>query len=220
VRPNGLLLVIDMALGHLGGSLASCGTALKLGALREDVVYVPVLSVVVESLSLSHSTGTLGGGYVPLLTTSPEARARRYFDRACAAAREGRNAEAFVQLGRAAHILIDMACPVHATRTAHLDDPYEWFVDGNARELASLPVGPVPRELGVEEIVRSLARVSQQYPADGTNNPFGRALRWLGFRKPLRKREVEAQAREIIPIAAAHMIAFLELFLSEVAVAR
>jgi hypothetical protein len=217
VRPGGLCLVIELALARVADPQARrYGAALKLGALREDVVYVPLLGRVWESLSLSHSTGpTLPGGFLPLLWPGPRLRARWRFARALAEYRAGRAASAFVQLGRAAHLLIDMACPVHARRVAHLDDPFEWYVDGNAPALAALPPARLPDAQRVEELVGGLAREAQRFEVDRTNHPLGRLLRKFGLRRAMRASEARAQAEALIPLAAAHLAALLELFLRE-----
>jgi len=52
-------------------------------------------------------------------------RADKFLERAVREFAAGREASAFVQLGRAAHPLIDMACPVHAQGVAHAADPFE-----------------------------------------------------------------------------------------------
>src|SRR5439155_1613793 len=84
---------------------------------------------------------------------------------------------------RALPRLTDMSCPVHAHRTVHLTDPFEWHVEGNKRRLASLPVPAVPRAERASELIESLARFTQDFETDGTNHPPGRLLKRWGFWK-------------------------------------
>ncbi len=101
----------------------------------------------------------LPGGLVPFLTPGPRGRADRLFAHAVEHYREGRLAAAFVQLGRAAHLLTDMACPVHAQGTVHMiSDSFEWYVEGNAGFLETLPVPPVAARGRASELVEDLAR--------------------------------------------------------------
>src|SRR5258706_16185974 len=118
---NGQLAVLDMAVRAVGHPLASrYRKAVILGALREDVGYLPGLGVF-ECLSVTHFYRPgLPGGFVPLVTVGPRWRCNRLVARAARELGDGRGAAAFVTLGRAAHLLTDMACPVHAQRTVHM----------------------------------------------------------------------------------------------------
>ena len=64
--------------------------------------------------------------------------ADRTFARAVELKRAGRIAGGFVQLGRVAHLLADMACPNHVHRVWHLQDPFEWWVESHAPMLSTL----------------------------------------------------------------------------------
>src|SRR5262245_23505148 len=118
---NGLAIVIERALGQLAHARSSEARrhrkALILGALREDVARVPFGTRVFEHLSLSHFGGARWpGGFLPFFWPGPRFKVRRYFRRALADARAGRNGAAFVALGRACHVLTDMSCPPHVHR--------------------------------------------------------------------------------------------------------
>src|SRR4030095_3889326 len=145
------------------------------------VWYVPLFGAVLDRPSLTHFYRPgLPGGLVPLLTPGTRWRGDRLFARAVERYREGQLAAAFVQLGRAAHLLTDMACPVHAQRTVHMiSDSFEWYVEGNARALEILPVPAVATRRRASELVEDLAGQTQRFPADTTNSPWGRLL-WEG----------------------------------------
>ena len=212
---NGLTLVVDRAVDAAGHAEPRWyRDALVLGALREDVRPVPFTSRVYEHLSLTHFSGSaLPGGFFPLLWPGPGLMADRFFGRAVELGRAGSRAAAYVQLGRALHLLIDMACPVHAQRVIHETDPYEWVVESERESLSLLPVPPPPRAASASELVRSMAALSQERRADKTRSALGRGLRRLGLRAPVTRDEAEEQARFLIPRAASHAVALLGMFL-------
>jgi len=220
VLTNGQALIIDMAVRALDHPLARrYREALVLGALREDSGFVPGTRVVYESLSLTHFYRPgMPGGLVPFVTPGPRRRADRFFARAVAAYGRGQAAAAFVELGRALHLLADMACPVHAQRVVHfVSDPYEWYVESHASELRELPVAAVGDAERASTLVESLCRFTQSYPADRTHSPWGHLMWRLGFQRKADGATLADQARALIPQAAGHAAALLRLFLREVA---
>jgi hypothetical protein len=215
MRLNGQLLVLEMAIRKLDAPLVSrYRKALILGALREDVCYVPVFHRVFEHLSLSHFHGAgLPGGFLPLLWPGARWKANRFFARAVARYRQGQLAAAFLELGRACHVLADMACPVHVHRVAHETDPYEWYVEAHGRQLARLDIPSAPPARRPSELIEQLAGFTRQFAPDRTHNLLGRWLLRLGLRQALPRRELAAQAERIIPVAAGHAVGLLQLFL-------
>jgi len=191
--------------------------ALVLGALREDVGYIPGAGIVFPCLSFTHFYKPgLPGGLVPFLTLGPRRRANTLVAGAVQEYASGRTASAFVRLGHAVHLLVDMACPVHSHRTVHLiDDPYEWYVEGNAAELRGLSVTPWPDRSRPSDLVEELARYAQAFEPDGTHSPWGRLLRRVGARTALTTRTIAEQARQLIPAAAGATACLLRLFLRE-----
>jgi hypothetical protein len=214
---NGLYLVADMAVRAVDDPLATrYRKALLLGTLREDVLYVPLLKVVSEYPSYSHFYQPgLPGGYYPFLWPGPRFCADRLFKKALADARAGRFAAAFVRVGRILHLITDMSIPSHAHRAAHLSDPFEWYVEGNVGKLAALPLPPIPRATRASELIEGLATFTQRFAPDRTNHPLGRLLRRLGVLEHVDARLAAAQARELVPMAAAYGAALIELFLRE-----
>ena len=213
---NGFITVIDTALAALDRPLLQRHRdALVLGAFREDVCFVPGVEIVFQSPSLTHfRRRELPGGFIPFVWPGAAQRAERFFGRALREFAAGRAASAFVQLGRAAHPLIDMSCPVHAQGVAHADDPFEWCVEAMEGELAALPV-PALELSGVGEIVEDMARFAQGFAADKTTSPWGRVLRRLGSRRPVRAAQAREQARALIPRAAGSTAALFRLFLEK-----
>lgn len=216
--PNGQAAIIDMAVRAVDDPLLTRHRhALVLGALREDVGYVAGIGLLFQCLSLTHFYKPgLPGGFVPFLTLGPRRRVNTLVARAISEFARGRVAAAFVRLGHAAHLLVDMACPVHSHRTVHLiDDPYEWWVEGNAAAVRALPVVAWPDRTRPSDLVEDLARYAQDFPPDSTHSPWGRLFRRLGLRHELATRVIAEQARRLIPVAAGVTAALLRLFLRE-----
>ena len=216
MRANGLQLVVDLAVGAVADPRAALHRdALVLGSLRENIRLVPALGVLDEHLSLSHFCGPrLPGGFLPFVTSSAPGRGSTLFGRALAHKRDGRLAAGFVQLGRVAHLVADMACPVHAHRVAHWTDPFEWWVDAHCEELSRLPVTPVDAAPPFE-LISSLARRTRRLKPDRTNNAPGWVLRRLGLLRPPRREQLQADAHAIIPAAAGTLAALLRMFLED-----
>lgn len=215
MRYGGLQLVIGLAVRKLDDPWFNrFHDALVLGAIREDVTYQPRRRKIREHWSLSHFSGRhLGGGFIPFLTPSAPAQAQVHVDRALAAWRAGQHARAFVQLGMASHLVIDMACPVHASRVAHLTDGYEWYVEANGSRLAALPF-EIPRQYAsARDAAAGLAAFTQRFAPDRTNHHWGRLLKRLGLRRSLGRSDFAAQAESIIPTAAGHLAAVYLTFI-------
>lgn len=215
MRYNGLQLVIRLAVRKLDAPrLARFEDALVLGAIREDVIYLKRRKKIWEHWSLSHFSGRyLGGGFIPFLTSSAPRKAQRYFDQAVQSSRDGQHARACVQLGMASHLLIDMACPVHASRVAHMTDGYEWYVEANCAPLAALPFQVPAQYASAHDAVAGLAAFTRQFAPDRSNHHWGRLLKSLGLRKSLTRADFSVQAAQIIPAAAGHLAAVYLMFL-------
>ncbi len=210
---NGLCLVVDMAVRAVEDArVHRYRKAMLLGTLREDVLWVPLYGVT-EYPSFSHFYRPgLPGGYVPFLWPGPRSSADRQWKLATRAMRNGATAEAFVHLGRLFHVLTDMCIPSHANRVAHDDDPFEWFIEGNARALSALPVPSIAALPRASAHIEAMARVAMQHAPDATNTPVGRALERVGLRTKVTSREAAAQAEVLIPLAAGHAASLLRRF--------
>lgn len=214
--PNGLMLTIDLALGSMPPSrLHVHRPALILGSLREDMAYIPLWRTVVASLSLSHFCGArLPGGFFPFLWPGPRSRGRRLFEQAVAAYHGGELAKAMVLLGRVAHLVADLACPVHVHRVLHETDPFEWYVETHREALLARPLPAVPTAGSVAEILKALAAQTRCHAADKTHSLWGRWMKRLGWRRSVPVSELGPQAEVLLPRAGAAARALFELFLA------
>lgn len=219
MRIGGLALVIDRAADRVASpELQRYRRAVTLGALREDVAYIPGTPKPFEHLSLSHFWGPgRRGGYLPMWPSARRA-ADSWFRRAVTHHRDGDPVRGFVTLGRAAHLLADMACPVHVHRVLHsAGDGYEWYVEAHGAELAALDVPAPPRATRASQLIESLACFTHRFPADRTQHALGRWLVRRGLAKQLRQDEIRRAAHAIIPVAIAHMVSLLELYVEATA---
>ena len=110
-------------------------------------------------------------------------------------------------LGRACHLLGDMAVPARTRGVWHLlGDPLELFCEARAERLAELLPERLPHREGPPEAhAEALARAASAEPADTTRTPWG-ALRFrlLGQGERLTETEVERQANHLLPLAVGH----------------
>jgi hypothetical protein len=110
-------------------------------------------------------------------------------------------------LGRACHLLGDMAVPARTRGVWHwLGDPLELFCEANAERLAELLPEPIPHCAGPPEAhAEALARAASAELADTTRTPWGALrFRWLGRGTRLSDAEVERQAQRLLPLAVSH----------------
>jgi len=222
MRLNGLYIVVELAARKLADPVVTrYKKPLILGSLREDVWYIPGARFILEHLSFSHFYQPgLPGGFLPVVWPGPRLKADMFYDRALAAQREGRTAAAFVQLGRIAHLITDMACPVHAHRTMHMTDPFEWWVEGNRAKLLALDVPDLPPGERASDFIEGMAIVSQGHRTDETNHLVGRILKKWGFKTSVSAKEAGEQARALIPMAAAYTASMLDLFVRQTGLRR
>jgi hypothetical protein len=110
-------------------------------------------------------------------------------------------------LGRACHLLGDMAVPARTRGVWHLlGDPLELFCEANAERLTELLPAVLPEREGTPEAhAEALARASSAEPADTTRTPWGAlSFRLLEHGQRLSDTEVERQARHLLPLAVSH----------------
>ncbi len=218
MRINGLALLVNNAVKVVPApALRRYREAIVLGSLREDVSYLPGLGAVVGDCSLSQFyKRRLPGGFVRFLWPGARSKGAYFFRKAVREYRAGRRGAGFVQLGRVAHLLSDMACPVHVHRRVHDTDLFEWYIESHCEELGALPVPPIPEVGSPAQLIASLARFTARFTADATQWPVGRALKKRGIMRAIPKAEVAQHARAIIPVATAHMAGLFRLYLDRV----
>lgn len=199
---KGLLLTLNLALQEMGSIPLDRYDAWVEGLYREDVVVLPFIGTTFSSPSWRHLWP----------------RSRRYgahlFKKAVSLRRRGDLRGGDRMLGRACHVLIDMAVPVHAQAVWHyLQDPFELYVEAHDEELSRLPVPPLPhgmRSANPEQLTDFLASVARLERVDDTQSPWGRILRSLGLRDRPKQLQVADQARRLIPLASAHVKLLIE----------
>ncbi len=217
MRYNGLQLVIRLAVAKLARpELQRWQDALILGALREDVLYLAPRHKIWEHWSFSHFSGRyLPGGFIPFFTPSAATKAQRYFDVALGHWQQQQAAKAFVELGKASHLLIDMACPVHVHRVPHWSDGYEWYIEAHYERLLAqgLEISVPTHYATPRATVAGMAAFTRQFAPDRTHHHWGRWLKNRGWRQTHNQAEIAQQVAQIIPVAAGHLAAMYLQFL-------
>lgn len=110
-------------------------------------------------------------------------------------------------LGRACHLLGDMAVPARTRGVWHLlGDPFELFCEARADRLAELLPERLPHSEGPPEAhVEALAGAASVELADTTRTPWGAlGFRLFGHGERLSDAEVERQALHLLPLAVSH----------------
>lgn len=217
MRYGGLFVVIELALGKLAEpEVSRYRDPLLLGSLREDVWHIPVVDSIFEHWSFSHFyKPPLPGGFLPLVWPGPRLKGNKFYRRALSEHHAGRTAAGFVQLGRVAHLLTDMCCPVHVHRLTHDTDPYEWYVEGNIKRLLQLPVPDISEQAKPSDLVRELAAYTRRFRADATNHHLGRVLKRAKILRGVTNKEAAQQAHELIPLAAGYTAALFRMYLRD-----
>ena len=214
---NGHRLIMDRALDELGaGPLNDEYDALLLGNLREDVYKVPFVSRFVLGKGLTHyyKPGSRWGLW-PFVPSAPR-RTGWLFERAVTLWSAGRPRDGAFWLGRAVHLLSEMAVPVHAQVILHWrGDPFEMYIERHHRELRELPLPAIPDDHATPDaLVHRLAVVCQDYPCDRTNNLPGLLAMKLGLLRSHRRDDVVRQVHAMVPIGAAYTVALYRMFLA------
>lgn len=174
--PNGLIQILDLALSD-NITLTPVGrksyALLVLGLFREDCFVLPVLQKAMPSLSLGH------------IWPLSRIRFRYLYRKALGFAKNGERERSLVFLGRALHVLADMACPAHVTAKWHyLHDPFERAVESQRNEFSQDDV----------TLVESLTTMTTDFVA-----ALASQTRQIG-----KTASVAEQVRRLIPLAAAH----------------
>ena len=214
--PNGHKLMLDRAVEALGHpALRAHYDALLLGCLRED--FWNLGGWIVRGKGLTHFAGATGGWGLFVGAPGAPRRADWLFERAVREHRAGRARDGFFWLGRAAHLVGEMAAPVHATRSIHWrGDGFESYLEAHAAELRALPVAELPSGRSAAQLAGELAARARAFPADRTRNVAG-FLAWkMGRLRRPSADEVLAQVRALVPLGAAYLAALCRAFLSEV----
>jgi hypothetical protein len=207
---------MDRALDELGdGPFSEHYDALLLGNLREDVYKIPFVPRFVLGKGLTHyyKPGSRWGLW-PGVPSAPR-RTGRLVARGASLWRAGHRRDGAFWLGRAVHLLSEMAVPVHAQVVLHWrGDPFEMYIERNHKQLRRLPLPAIPVAASPDQLVHDLAVACQAYPCDRTNNVPGWVAKLLGRARATTDDEVERQVRELVPAGAAYTVALYRMFLS------
>lgn len=200
-------LLIRAAIGASGVAwLRAHADAIEAGCADEDVWLLGPLRLRAPGLSHTYRPGRARG---ELGAPSALSRMLCYLERAHSAP----DSNAARWLGRACHLLGDMAVPARTRGVWHwLGDPLETWCERNPVRVAELAAEcPKLSFDSPRAIADSLALTSAALDADTTRTAWGR-VRHAVWRhgKQLTLAEIVQQAELLIPLAAAHTRALLE----------
>jgi len=199
-------LFIEEAVFRVGSFAQENLASLLSGNDDEDVHIVPILGFRLRAAGFTH-TYRPGKRFGELFFPSAKDRCRVYME----AAKENRNIERSAYfLGRACHVLGDAAVPARANGVWHLEgDPLEAWIEARVESFRGVEL-PLFSASSPGEIIEELASLAARLRADTTRTPWGRfSHHYLGRGVLLEEKELEAQARVIVPAAIAATVALL-----------
>ncbi|MFO0762994.1 MAG: hypothetical protein U0359_41545 [Byssovorax sp.] len=207
MQPGGHRAIVRIAAERTGGEALVRLDDLLRGNDDEDVHVVPLLGLRLQAVGLTHTHrpgGTRGELFAPSARTCCERWARR--------AREAPSPERRAYfLGRACHLLVDIAVPARSRGVWHFyGDPLESWVDHHPEAIAAFPLAPIPETRDPGQLCESLAALSSAFPADTTRSTWGSLrMRLTGQGTIVGEEEAGAQAKVLVPAAIAHVAALL-----------
>ncbi len=188
--------------------LAHLGSLLQ-GHLDEDDFVLPFgLRLRAAGLSHSYRPGSWRG---ELLAPSALVCLARCLRRARGASSQP---AAAWWLGRACHLIGDLAVPARTRGVWHLlGDPFEEWLEGHLDTLPLL----LPAALSIPQksptiVAHDLACASSRFAADTTRTPWGAWAFRHGFGRQLSENELASQATALVPAMVAATAALLDDF--------
>jgi hypothetical protein len=173
----------------------------------EDVFVVPLLKWRLRAAGLTH-THDPNGRFGELGFPSAKVQCLGFLEKA---RREKKPARAAWWIGRACHLLGDVAVPARANRVWHIEgDPLEAWIEARVASFRDVVTHAIEYKTP-EQIIENLARVASAFRADTTRTPWGRAgFQWFGNGRKLDDAELAEQACVLVPLATASTKALLE----------
>lgn len=210
MQPKSHELVIRRALEHTRAPrLTGRLDALLLGNDDEDKYTWPITGWRTPAIGFTH-TFRPGKRYGEFYWPSAKTRCVALFGDAFAMEEHDPRRAAGL-LGRACHLLTDAAVPARTQGYWHyLGDPLESWIEAHAGEMDTILIDAIPGERSPGELMESLAGRSSRRDVDTTTSLPG-LLHYMimGRGRRLSADAVAAQARELVPLAIAHVAALL-----------
>lgn len=204
-RTHAFVIRTAVAVSHSAWLHAHEAALLQGNAAEDDFVLGPLR---LRAPGLTH-TYRPGSRFGELWAPSARIQLERWLSRA---RRAPSSTRAAFWLGRACHLLGDMAVPARTRGVWHLSgDPLEAFWEAH-EDLASLLFAPLP-ETGESSVqhAETLARFSSTFAADTTRTPWGAArFRLLGHGVRIESVQLEQQAARLLTRAVVHTRDFLK----------
>lgn len=211
MQPRSHGFVISAALRRARCQWHSCDESRLLDGHRDEDDLVVFGRWRFRAAGLSHTYKPAAPRWGELFAPSAKDRMLVFIRRARSMKRRD---QAAWWLGRACHLLGDMAVPARTRGVWHLaGDPLETYLERlEDAALAKLgePASGIAWPDDPAAIADVLANASAKLPADTTRTPWGRAkFERFGRGTKLDEGEVEAQARVLVPLAVEATAALL-----------
>jgi len=200
-------LFINEAIDRVGSWAPPLRREILQGNDDEDVHIVPWLKWRLRAAGLTH-THVPNGQFGELGFPSAKSRCLFFLEKA---RQERDRTRAAWWVGRACHLLGDVAVPARANRVWHLEgDPLETWIESHVDSFRNTAIPDIQSKTP-DGIIEALAREAAAFPADTTRTPWGRAaFQWTGRGRMLQEEELAEQARKLVPLAIASTKALLE----------
>jgi hypothetical protein len=211
MQPEGHRAIVRAGAAR-AGALALLPELLR-GNDDEDVHIVPLLGLRLQAAGLTH-THRPGSSRGELFAPSAGVCCVKWVERSRAAKSP---AEGAYFLGRACHLLVDVAVPARSRGVWHFyGDPLESWVEEHVAEIGTMPVAKAPPYAGPAALADALARLSSSYPVDTTRSTWGSwAMRLTGRGRRVSPEEAGEQARALVPAAIAYVETLLRAELGD-----
>lgn len=208
MQPLGHRAIVRAAAARAGAEALALLDDLLRGNDDEDVHLVPLIGLRLQAVGFTH-THRPGSRRGELLAPSARVCCERYAARAACATSPH---EAAYLLGRACHLLIDIAVPARSRGVWHFyGDPLESWVEEHVDALDALPPAKLPESRDPGELCEALATLSSAFAVDTTRSTWGAwRMRLSGRGTRVSDAEAGEQARVLVPAAVAHVAALLK----------
>ncbi|MEO7328453.1 MAG: hypothetical protein ABI193_07745, partial [Minicystis sp.] len=200
--------ILRVAAARVGEDALALLPELWRGNDDEDVHIVPLLGLRLQAVGFTH-THRPGSDRGELFAPSARVCCTRW---AVRAEKAGSRGETAYLLGRACHLLIDIAVPARSRGVWHFyGDPLESWVEAHVGEIAAMEPLPRPTTTDPGRLCEELSCLSAAFPADTTRSTWGAwRMRLTGGGTRVSEEEAGRQARVLVPAAVAHVTALVQ----------
>lgn len=186
------------------------------GALNEDFFCVGKRLLKIRMLGLSHfyNPETKSGFLLNIFSNGKDTGVKR-FNKAKKYYIKGDIKNAYYNLGRAVHLLHDLAAPAHAQLLPHyILDRCEIYINKNCDRM-KLPRIRIVRFKRADDYYHSIAAKVYHFEAEKRLSMAWQVKRLIGLKKRIPKENLREQAEYIFPMAVSYTAGLIEHFFKD-----